>query len=347
MSDKFQKLLGDLTVQYMMDVQELRDEVIKLKSESECLKETKESSEPQRQQQQQQRQQQQQQHQQQQQRQQQHESSEPAVQHSAVLVVPAQQPIYQQQTQQEEEEEQQLQQPQQQQQRQSKSTTTTTATTATTAGHQSYTGMSKEDIKLARLDRSLQQVFEDDGENLAAEVHHCTCIANFLQSDAYELMVGFIILMNVFVMAAVLQVQGTGLGYSLGYPGYSEPSRGWQEASEAFTGLDLPFLGLYTVDIILRTSVLHVHFFQRSFELGGSASSDSWLDRNIWKQVHGSLFLANAATREVRPGLPSNAAVQSLALAADDGQVHHGKHGCALLVIVPALSHPVHRRNDA
>ncbi|CAE8609263.1 unnamed protein product [Polarella glacialis] len=87
-------------------------------------------------------------------------------------------------------------------------------------------------------------------------------------------------------MAAVLQVQGTGLGYSLGYPGYSEPSRGWQEASEAFTGLDLPFLGLYTVDIILRTSVLHVHFFKVPL---------NWVDLLVvilgWIEIFGSRFM--------------------------------------------------------
>ncbi|CAE8592686.1 unnamed protein product [Polarella glacialis] len=63
-------------------------------------------------------------------------------------------------------------------------------------------------------------------------------------------------------MAAVVKVQGTDLGYSLGYPGYSEPGSGWQESSKVLAGLDLLFLGLFTLDLILRTSVLHVRFFK-------------------------------------------------------------------------------------
>ncbi|CAE8623342.1 unnamed protein product [Polarella glacialis] len=199
MSDEFQKLLGDLTAQYMMDVQELRDEVIKLKSENDSLTGT-------------------------------NASSEPAVQDSDAL--PCQRD------------------------------------TSFWSDHESYAGMSKEDIKLARLPKTLSEsetlrrLFEDDGEILAAEVHHCTRIANFLQSDAYELMVGFVILMNLLVIAAVLQVQGTALGYSLNYPGYSEPSGAGKEAREVFAGLDLLFLGLFTVDLILRASVLHIRFFK-------------------------------------------------------------------------------------
>ncbi|CAE8589285.1 unnamed protein product [Polarella glacialis] len=199
MSDKLQKLLGDLTVQYMMDVQELRDEVIKLKKENDSLTGTV-------------------------------EASEPAVQDSGALPFQSE--------------------------------------ASCCSSHLSDAGMSKEDIKLARLHRTLDEcdpirrLFEDDGEILAAEVDHCTRIANFLQSDAYELMVGLVILMNLLVIAAVIQVQGTALGYSLNYPGYSEPSRAGKEAREVFAGLDLLFLGLFTVDLILRASVLHIRFFK-------------------------------------------------------------------------------------
>ncbi|CAE8665703.1 unnamed protein product [Polarella glacialis] len=306
MSDKFQKLMGDLTVQHMMDVQELRDEVIKLKSDNDCLKkkndccfcccpdmllvvgQTK-------------------------------ESSEPAVQNSGALechlAVTAKPYIYQQQQQQRQlsktptinnnnnniyqQQQQQLQQQQQQQQEQQRqpSKSTYRSEASCWSYHQSYDGMSREDIKLARLDRTLNQLdgdgedlsmvtTRDDGESLAAEVHHCTRIADFLQSDAYELMVGSIILMNCLVMAAVLQVQGAELGYSLGYPGYPEPSSGWHEASKVFDGLDLLFLGLYTVDLILRTSVLHIHFFKAPL---------NWVDLLVvisgWIEIFGSGFI--------------------------------------------------------
>ncbi|CAE8645419.1 unnamed protein product, partial [Polarella glacialis] len=264
MSGQFQKLLGDLTVQYMMDMQELRDEVIQLKSENDCLKETS-------------------------------ESSEPADQDGGALeghtAVPAKQPIYQQQP--------------------YKSGVVYRSEGSRWSSHQSHAGMSKEDIKLARLDRTLNQldpnlpvsrwhVSEGDGENLAvqndaSEVRHCTRIANFLQSDVYELMVGSVILMNVMVMAADLQVQGTELGYLLGYPGYSEPSSGWQEASKAFASLDLLFLGLYTVDLILRTSVLHIRFFKAPL---------NWVDLLVvisgWVEEFGSGFMDPFFVRMLR-----------------------------------------------
>ncbi|CAE8583290.1 unnamed protein product, partial [Polarella glacialis] len=96
----------------------------------------------------------------------------------------------------------------------------------------------------------------------SGQLTHCSRLANFLRSDTYELFVGFIILMNVCVMAAVLQVQGTELGYSLGYPGYSEPSSGSQEASKVCAVLDLLCLSLFTADIILRAAVLRTLFFK-------------------------------------------------------------------------------------
>ncbi|CAE8720703.1 unnamed protein product [Polarella glacialis] len=278
MSGKFQKLLGDLTVQYMMDVQELRDEVIKLKSENDCLKET-------------------------------NEYSEPAVQGSCPLEgqtsVQAKQPIYQQQPEQQHKQQQQEQEQQLQEQEQqvykseavyrsqdyactevvggiAGSAFSRAVSASSESSHQSHAGrrrrsssrsnrssMSKEDILIARLYRAqpneldpMGHLTEENAEIPAAEVHHCTRIANFLRSDAYELMVGFIILVNLFAMAAVFQVEGHDLGHSIGYPGYSESSRGSQMASEVFDGLDLLFLCFFTVDLILRTSVLHLRFFK-------------------------------------------------------------------------------------
>ncbi|CAE8663647.1 unnamed protein product [Polarella glacialis] len=228
MSDKFQKLLGELNVQYMMDVQELRDEVILLKSDNHCFSVTR-------------------------------ESPKSASQDSGALE--GQTTVQQHRSSSKNSSKQQHKQPY-------KSDNIYRSEGSRWTYHQSYAGMSKEDIKLARLHRTLNQLDPmrhlslDDDEILAAEVHHCTRIANFLQSDAYELLVGFVILMNVLVMAAGLQAQGTELGYSLGYPGYSEPSSGWQVASEVFAGLDFLFLSLFTVDLILRSSVLRIRFFQ-------------------------------------------------------------------------------------
>ncbi|CAE8609248.1 unnamed protein product [Polarella glacialis] len=164
MSDKFQKLLGDLTVQYMTDVQELRDENLKLKSENDCLKDG-----------------------------------------------------------------------------------------AALEGHTPVPA------KRANGDFKFRHM---DSFSTRGQLTHCSRLANFLRSDTYELFVGFIILMNVCVMAAVLQVQGTELGYSLGYPGYSEPSGGSQEASKVCAVLDLLCLSLFTVDIILRAAVLRTLFFK-------------------------------------------------------------------------------------
>eukprot|EP00442_Polarella_glacialis_P049093 CAMPEP_0115136554 /NCGR_PEP_ID=MMETSP0227-20121206/56450_1 /TAXON_ID=89957 /ORGANISM="Polarella glacialis, Strain CCMP 1383" /LENGTH=175 /DNA_ID=CAMNT_0002543625 /DNA_START=76 /DNA_END=600 /DNA_ORIENTATION=- len=171
MSDKFQNLLGDLTVQHMMDVQELRDEVSKLKSENECLKET-------------------------------NEFSEPAVQDKGALegqmAASANAPIYEQQ------------------QQERVSTQPMSECSMSLYGSEAVYGsedsrwssyrseamMTKEDIKLAPLHRTLNQLdpkrmLEEEGaESLADEVPRCTRLAKFLQSDTYELMVGFIILMN-------------------------------------------------------------------------------------------------------------------------------------------------------
>ncbi|CAE8644324.1 unnamed protein product, partial [Polarella glacialis] len=304
MSSNFQKLLGDLTVQYMMDVQELRDEVLKLKSENDCLKETDQavSLEAARV----------------------HfsrlpsenndslmsesdclkdESSELSVQDRGTLevytAVPVKQPIYHHQQQQQQEQE------QQEQHQLYKSEAFSQSESSCWSVHESYVGMSNDDIKLtrrlARLEQTLDQldptrsVCEDDDANPAAEVHRCSRIANFLESDTYELMVGSIILMNVVVMAAVLQVQGTEIGYALGYPGYSEPSSGWQEANKVFGGFDLLFLGLYTVDLVLRTSVLHVRFFKAPL---------NWLDLLVvmsgWIELFGSWFLDPFFVRMLR-----------------------------------------------
>ncbi|CAE8683574.1 unnamed protein product [Polarella glacialis] len=309
MSSNFQKLLGDLTVQYMMDVQELRDEVLKLKSENDCLKETdrpvsletasvhfsllpsenndslrSESDCPA-----------------------QiplsraplswtHESSELTVQDGGILevytAVPVKQPIYHQQQQQQQEQEQQ----EQHQLYKSEAFFQSEASSCWSV-HESYAGMSDEDIKLARrlarLDQTLDDLDplqsvckKDDDVDPAAEVHHCSRIANFLESDAYELMVGSVILLNVLVMAAVLQVQGSEIGWALDYPGYSEPSNGWQEANKVFDGLDFLFLGLYTVDLLLRTSVLHIRFFKAPL---------NWVDLLVvvsgWIELFGSFFL--------------------------------------------------------
>ncbi|CAE8618060.1 unnamed protein product [Polarella glacialis] len=273
MSDQFQKLLGDLTVQYMLDVQELRDEVIKLRSEKNDLFNTTnhnnnninnnsylmETS----------------------------ESSEPSVQDSGALegetAVPVKPPIYQQQHQQHQQQHQ-----QQQQLYQSE---------AVYGSEDFCSGLSEEDCKFARLDRALTEL--TDGErnhkDPADEVHHCTRIANFLQSDAYEMLVGCIILTNVFVLAAAVQVQGSALGYSLDYPGYSEPSSGWQQANKVFFDLDLLFMCLFTVDLIMRTSVLHIRFFKKLL---------NWVDLLVviggWMEIFGSGFMDPFFVRMLR-----------------------------------------------
>ncbi|CAE8662084.1 unnamed protein product [Polarella glacialis] len=102
--------------------------------------------------------------------------------------------------------------------------------------------------------------------------------------------------MNVILMAAVLQVQGADLGYSLGYPGYSEPSREWLTASsKVLAGLDFLFLGFYTVDLILRSSVLHIQFFKAPL---------NWVDVLVvisgWIEVFGRGFLNPFFVRMLR-----------------------------------------------
>ncbi|CAE8710767.1 unnamed protein product [Polarella glacialis] len=281
MSSNFQKLLGDLTVQYMMDVQELRDEVLKLKSENDCLKETDQAV-----------------------------SLETASIHFSLLPsenndslksendclkddsseLTAQIPLSRA--------------PLSWTHESSDDTVQDRGTlevyTAVSAG------MSNEDVKLARrlarLDQTLDDLDplqsvckKDDDADPAAEVHKCSRVANFLESDVYELFVGSIILMNVLVMAAVVQVQGTEIGWVLGYPGYSEPSSGWKETNTVFAGLDFLFLGLYTVDLVLRTTVLHIRFFK---------SPLNWVDLLVvmsgWIELFGSFFLDPFLVRMLR-----------------------------------------------
>ncbi|CAE8691131.1 unnamed protein product [Polarella glacialis] len=322
MSDKFQKLLGDLTGQHMMEVQELRDEVMKLKSENDCLKETNESLEPavqdtdltvQ--------------HMMEVQElrdediklksenncpKETNESSDPAVQDSdltaqhmlevqelrdEVSKLKCENDTFKKTTTRNASFE--VFQP-----RPNQSNYRSEVSASRWSRNQSYDGMSMDDeIQLARLHREvhransdpMRRICEDDGDFLPAEVHRCTRLANFLQSDAYEILVGVIILMNVLVMASDLQVRGTELGYSLGYPGYSEPGNVWQEASKVFAGLDLLFLALFSVDLILRTSVLHIRFFKAPL---------NWVDLVVvisgLIEVFGSGFLGHFLVRMLR-----------------------------------------------
>jgi len=77
----------------------------------------------------------------------------------------------------------------------------------------------------------------------------------------FEWIFGLIILMHILVMCAESQYVGLGVGYDIGYPGYSHPrTEAWPAGESFFFGLDFIFGILYTIELLLKILALRVHF---------------------------------------------------------------------------------------
>ncbi|CAJ1382240.1 unnamed protein product [Effrenium voratum] len=92
--------------------------------------------------------------------------------------------------------------------------------------------------------------------------------ASFFESDTYELLIGALILCSVLILALEMQYEGYLIGHDLDYPRMDKnPQEVWHSIPEILTWIDRTFTGVFVLDIVLRVFFIGRAFFCQVFSV--------------------------------------------------------------------------------